>query len=140
MASDLVFLIVDDDIQLLSILSRMVRRISPGAQISTYTTVRDALQILKQKRITCLITDYQLDTDTGMTLIQAARATTKPPILLLISGSLTEKLYKDAVAAGCDAVLHYRTEHIVYADSLRKERIGDDCRTAGTNNPSGIGR
>lgn len=108
MLSDLLFVIVDDDAELLSILSRMVRRITPNAQIITYTSYHDALHILKQKRITCLITDYYLtddSDDTGMTLIQAARASMKPPITVLISGSLTENMRNKAIEAGCDAVL-----------------------------------
>jgi two-component system, NtrC family, response regulator GlrR len=109
-------LLVDDDEDLLFLLSRAVTRAMPGAHVEVRTNPELALTYLQSHIVDAIVTDNRMPAMDGMTFVRTIRQRdARTPVFMVTSSS---HLQKEAVAAG---VTHYLPCHELteVAESLR---------------------
>jgi CheY-like chemotaxis protein len=109
-------LLVDDDEDLLFLLSRAVAQSLPGAEIESRTSPETALSYLEDHAVDAIVTDNRMPTMDGLTFVRILRQRdARTPVLMVTSST---HLAKEAVAAGVTRYLPCRQLSDV-ADSLR---------------------
>ena len=97
------FLIVDDDADSTFLARRNLLSVFPHAGITQVQTGQAALDALKQKEFTAIITDYRMPWMDGLTLVRKIREMSiHVPIIMRTA---MEDLESQARAAGVDYVL-----------------------------------
>lgn len=88
-----VIMIVDDEKVILDVMSRMMRKRIPEAEIVTCNSGKAALEKAKElgHHITYLVTDYVIGDVFGTELITKVRTLIKKPIPAILMSSLLEK-------------------------------------------------
>jgi len=107
---------VDDDEDLLFLLSRAVLHVLPEAEIEVRTSPETALSYLERHVVDAIVTDNRMPTMDGLTFVRLIRQRdTQTPVLLVTSST---HLAKEATAAGVTRYLPCRQLNDV-ADSVR---------------------
>ena len=94
-------LAVDDEPVSRIVLIRMLRGL--GCEVASATSVAEALSLFGDKRFDLIVSDYMMPSGTGLDLIDRARETSTPFILLTGVGGVGE--LNDSRAADVDAHL-----------------------------------
>lgn len=82
--SNAIILLVDDEINILNSLQRLLRR--DGYTIMTQSDPRDAMMIFAQKEVAVVISDYKMPVMTGVEFLQAADELSPATRKILLSG------------------------------------------------------
>ena len=83
-----VVLLVDDEPRILSALTRVLRR--EGYELLTAETAADALRLVEQREIDCVLSDHKMPGMTGLELVERIAARQPNAARLLITGWNTE--------------------------------------------------
>ena len=96
-------LVVDDEADMLVTYERLLRRwgyrVSPAASLAT------GLLALERDRPDLVISDLRLPDGDGFQLVRAARATSRPPPIIIVTGVPSENRRRAAMTAGAVAFL-----------------------------------
>ncbi len=98
-------LVVDDESQTRIILSYMLSHICPDVQVISCGSIQEALEIFDTIQADCVLTDYSLGGDTGLSLARTLRLRSENLPILLITGFETALISEQAMAAGCTSIL-----------------------------------
>jgi DNA-binding response OmpR family regulator len=96
------FLLVDDDPLYLSLVEAVVCRAGLGAD--TAQSAGDALVLLQMHNYSTVITDLNMPGLDGLEFSRLARCLVPRLYIVMVSGSLTDKLAQEALCAGVDEV------------------------------------
>ena len=98
-------LAVDDESQTRIILSYMLSHISADVHVISCASIQEALEIFNTIEVDCVLTDYSLGEDTGLSLARTLRLKSENLPILLITGFEKALITEEALAAGCTSIL-----------------------------------
>ena len=109
-------LLVDDDEDILFLLTRAVVRSLPGAEVETRNTPEKALRYLEGHVVDAIVTDNRMPTMDGLTFVRLLRQRDAATPVFMVTSST--HLGREALAAGVTRYLP--CQHLSeVADSLR---------------------
>ena len=91
-------LVVDDEADLLVTYERLLHRW--GYRVSAAASLATALWTLERDRPDLVIADLRLPEGDGFQLVRAARATSRPPPIIIVTGVPSEDRRRAAMTAG----------------------------------------
>ena len=97
--------IVDDDLDLRFITRAMIGKEFAEAQFVEFSTAQEMLDHLKDHRVDAIVSDYQLGTMDGITMIQTIRKTDTATPIVMASGR--DDIRDQALAAGATLFLTF---------------------------------
>jgi two-component system response regulator PilR (NtrC family) len=96
-------LVVDDEADLAHTYERLLRR--RGWRVVSAGTCRAGLALLQSERLRLVITDLRLPDGSGLAIVEAARALSPPPPVLVATVLASWASRQDALAAGASGFL-----------------------------------
>ena len=96
-------LVVDDEADLVSTYSRLLRR--HGCRIIAAASRKEALAALDGERPALVIVDLRLPDGDGLDVVRAARALPHPPPVIVVTGFASKQSRRQARGAGAAAYL-----------------------------------
>ncbi|MFC6953318.1 PAS domain-containing protein [Halorubellus litoreus] len=128
---DVQVLCVDDEQSLLDLTETFLDRESDRISVVTATTADDALDVLAETDVDCVVSDYDLEHRTGLAFLKTVRENHADVPFILFTGKGSEAVAADAISAGVTdylqkggreqyALLANRVENAV--DAARAER------------------
>jgi PAS domain S-box-containing protein len=90
---------VDDDDQLLELVETRLERDFDRLHVDTTTTVDDAIDALETD-VDCIVTDYRMPGDDGLSLLKRIRIADPDVPVVFFTGHGSEEIAADAIAAG----------------------------------------
>jgi len=127
---------VDDDDDFLIISKRFLER-QGSFQIETVSSVKEALQKIRQKKYDVIVSDYQMPEVNGLDFLKELRAEENHVPFILFTGEGREKIAMEALNFGADRYFNKnRNPKILYGElvhSLRKavkaKRAAEEIRS-----------
>ena len=104
MAQPLVVL-VEDDPEVLAVLSRQMQRLLPHAAIIAQAEGASALAQLADQRVMLALVDYYLPGQAGLRIVAALRAHSPQVRTIVMTASPTEEIEQSVQQAGVDMLL-----------------------------------
>ena len=105
---------VDDDDDFLIISKRFLER-QGSFQLETVSSVKEAMQKIKQKKYDVIISDYQMPEMNGLDLLKELRAGENDVPFILFTGECKEEIAMEALNFGADRYFNKNgTPEIVY--------------------------
>ena len=99
-------LIVDDDSSVLALLTQVMRRLAPGYEVVPTSDSKQALDLLSERPIRLILTDYQLPGLNGLQLAAAAKQHLPGICIVLMSGDILTPTAQQERAQQVDYYLH----------------------------------
>jgi len=96
-------LVVDDEADLISTYERILRR--AGYHVLTAGTRGAALAALGSQPLRLVVADIRLPDGDGLDVVRAARTTSTPPPVIVVTGYASKASRRDALDAGAAAYL-----------------------------------
>ncbi|MDY6818328.1 MAG: response regulator, partial [Halobacteriales archaeon] len=93
-------LLVDDDDEQLGLAAERLTAALDGADIRTATDPTAALEIVTSESIDCVVSDYRMPDQDGLSLLRDIRAETPNVPFILFTGQGSEEVASEAIAAG----------------------------------------
>ncbi|MFB6149130.1 MAG: response regulator, partial [Halobacteriales archaeon] len=93
-------LLVDDDDEQLGLAAERLTAALDGADIRTATDPAAALEIVTSESIDCVVSDYRMSDQDGLSLLRDIRAETPNVPFILFTGQGSEEVASEAIAAG----------------------------------------
>ncbi|NGM70764.1 PAS domain S-box protein [Natronolimnobius sp. AArcel1] len=133
--SDIETLHVDDDRALVEMVATFLERESSQITVTTETSAESGLQILEEKEIDCIISDYDMPGLNGLEFLERVRSDHPDLPFILFTGKGDEEIASDAISAGVTdylqkkggtdqyTVLANRVENVVGKYRAEKEVI-----------------
>jgi len=115
-------LLVDDDEQWARVTSQLLEATEPTFDITIANSYTEGKQLFEEHDPECILCDYQLGDDTGLTLLEDVRSVDENRPFLLITGRGDEILASEAIKKGVSDYLpkdHDDEQAIVLANRLR---------------------
>ncbi|SDN16057.1 PAS domain S-box-containing protein [Halogranum gelatinilyticum] len=97
--------------------------------VQTIPTIDEALDVLHNEPVDCIVTDYEFDDSTGIQLIESVRAETATLPVILCTAAGSEAVASEAVAAGVTDYVAFREPSDEMLDELL-ERTEQSVRSA----------
>lgn len=96
---------VDDDRALAETVSTFLQRERDQITVTTKTTVEDGMQVLQQKPIDCVISDYEMPRQDGLDFLELVRNENPDLPFILFTGKGDEEIASEAITAGVNEYL-----------------------------------
>jgi PAS domain S-box-containing protein len=91
---------VDDNPDITEVTSVFLEDINDCFEVTTETTVVEALSTLEEQSVDCIISDYQMPTTDGLEFLQIVREKYPDLPFILFTGQGSEEIASEAIAAG----------------------------------------
>ncbi len=91
---------VDDDKALVDLAATFLERESELIEVTTETSVEDAIAVLESQPIDCVISDYEMPGYDGLEFLEFARENSPDLPFILFTGKGDEEIETDALRAG----------------------------------------
>ena len=91
---------VDDDPGIVDVTATFLERINDGFEVTTTTTVVQALDLLGSGDFDCVISDYQMPRTDGLEFLELVRDQYPDLPFVLFTGKGSEEIASEAIAAG----------------------------------------
>jgi PAS domain S-box-containing protein len=91
---------VDDNPDITEVTSIFLEDINDCFDVTTETTVVEALNTLESQQVDCIISDYQMPTTDGLEFLQIVREKHPDLPFILFTGKGSEEIASEAIAAG----------------------------------------
>lgn len=111
-------LAVDDELDLLETYNRLLRR--QGYRVVRATNRAEAMRALETEVPTLIVADMRLPDGNGLDVVRAARATAKPPTVIVVTGFASEATRREAMAAGAAAFVAKPFSAAAFLDLVKK--------------------
>jgi CheY-like chemotaxis protein len=121
-------LVVDDEADLLATYRRLLRRL--GQPVIAAATRGEALEVIRSRPLSLVITDVRLSDGDGLDVVRAARTTGQPPPVIVVTGYASETSRTHAVAAGASAYVAKPFSIAGFADLVRAYLPADGAAAA----------
>jgi CheY-like chemotaxis protein len=95
-------LLAEDEVDVRQFFVRALGLIAPAARVLQAADGREALELFQQHQFDLVISDHRMPYVTGVALLQAVRATTATPFILITADRSVER---EALAAGVTELL-----------------------------------
>ncbi|MBX0293614.1 response regulator [Haloarcula nitratireducens] len=121
---------VDDDPQIGELLQTFLERINDDFTVVTETSAVAAMDHLRESRIDCIVSDYQMPNMDGLEFLEIVREQYTDVPFILFTGQGSEEIASDAIAAGVTDYMQKETgtdQYEVLAN--RVENAVSQCRT-----------
>jgi len=124
---------VDDEPDLADVTATFLERHEDRLTVETATRVTEALEILDQQPIDCVVSDYQMPGQTGIEFLETVRETAPALPFILYTGKGSEEVAAEAISAGVTdylqkesgtdqyAILANRVVNAVERDRIERE-------------------
>ena len=115
-------LLVDDDEQWARVTARLLEATEPAFDITVANSYTEGKRLFEKQNPDCVLCDYQLGDDTGLTLLEVVRRVDADLPFLLITGRGDEVLASEAIGMGVSDYLpkdHDDEQATVLANRLR---------------------
>ncbi|MEY7851670.1 helix-turn-helix domain-containing protein [Natrarchaeobius sp. A-rgal3] len=115
-------LLVDDDEQWARVTARLLETAEPAFDITVANSYTDGKRLFEKRDPECVLCDYQLGDDTGLTLLEDVRGVDANRPFLLITGRGDEVVASEAIGRGVSDYLpkdHDDEQATVLANRLR---------------------
>ncbi|WP_435362637.1 PAS domain S-box protein [Haloarchaeobius sp. DYHT-AS-18] len=99
---------VDDDPQLVSLVSTFLERTSDRLEVTSATSAEEGLELLRDGTFECVVSDYQMPEMNGLAFLAAVRDTSPDLPFILFTGKGSEEIASDAITAGVTDYLQKR--------------------------------
>lgn len=93
-------LLVDDDVDVLVSLRRLVERTMPEARFLSAESAKDALAILARERVDVVVSDFRMPGMDGIEFLEEARKRSPDVLTIMLTAYPTPKVARDAVRRG----------------------------------------
>ena len=100
-----VIVLIEDAPDVLTILTRLIRRLAPDASLITAVGGAEALAHVGEQPVTLAIVDYHLPGANGLAVVEMLKAASPTARIILITAAPTDALELRALTAGVDAFL-----------------------------------
>lgn len=107
--SELRILLVDDNLDHVQLATRALRA-RPGWRVDTARLGEEALERAQEDRFDLVLLDYRLPDMTGLEVLQALRARSKEPAVILMTAQGSEEVAMEALTLGASAYVVKNTE------------------------------
>jgi CheY-like chemotaxis protein len=101
--SPLRILLVDDSELVLMVLSELF--ITYGNEVASALSGAEALEKLSAEKFDCIISDYHMPSMDGLELLKRVRERDRKIVFLLMTGTWSEEIEKEALDLGADGVI-----------------------------------
>jgi PAS domain S-box-containing protein len=91
---------VDDDPGIADVTSTFLERINDDFEVTTTTTVVEALDLLAERDFDCVVSDYQMPRTDGLEFLELVRDRQPDLPFVLFTGKGSEEIAGEAIAAG----------------------------------------
>ncbi|NHN40614.1 PAS domain-containing protein [Halorubellus sp. JP-L1] len=127
--TDVQVLCVDDERSLLELAETFLERESDRISVRTASTADEALDVLAAHDVDCVVSDHDLEEDTGLSFLRTVREEHPDLPFVLFTGKGSEAVAADAVSAGVTDYLQKggREQYALLAN--RVEKAADAART-----------
>jgi len=109
MAESIRILHVDDESSFLELTAEFLAQEDDRFEITTETCPEDGLAVLDERRVDCVVSDYQMPETNGIEFLQAVRECDSELPFILFTGEGSEKVASDAISAGATDYLQKQT-------------------------------
>ena len=93
-------LLVDDEPGAADLAATHVERLVDGVETVTRTAPADALAVVREQRVDCVVSDYNMPGTDGLELLEAVRSIDPGLPFVLFTGRGSEEIASEAVSAG----------------------------------------
>lgn len=128
-------LLVDDEPGAADLAATHVERLVDGVETITRTTPADALAVIREQRVDCVVSDYNMPGSDGLELLEDVRAIDPGLPFVLFTGRGSEEIASEAISAGVTDYLQKgvgRDRYEMLANSvenaLDRRRVERDLR------------
>lgn len=111
-------LLAEDDPTICHILDAALQ--TRGYEVSSVTTVDQALGCLTERSFDLVITDYLMPGGGGMAILQQALCQTPRPVIIMVTGLTNDGLYQELEYQGVDCVLGKPFRLALLLDTIEK--------------------
>jgi len=91
---------VDDDRDLVELTAAYLERKESGLEVLTATTVSDAMNVLDEEPVECVVSDYKMQPTDGMEFFERVREHDGELPFILLTGKGSEELASEAISKG----------------------------------------
>lgn len=99
---------VDDESQYRELVAEYLETIDPGLSVVTAGSATEGLQIIENRDVECVVSDYQMPSVDGLKFLERVRELYPQLPFVLFTGKGSEEIASDAIAAGVTAYLQKR--------------------------------
>ena len=115
MTNPITVLIVDNEPGFADLTGEMLEREDDSIVAESATNGEEALEILAQRSVDCIVSDYEMPTMTGLELLERVREDDPDLPFILFTGRGSEEVASEAIAAGVTQYLQKESGEEQYA-------------------------
>jgi DNA-binding response OmpR family regulator len=123
--------VVEDESDLVATYRRLLAR--HGCRVIAAGTRREALDAIREEPFALVVVDLRLPDGDGLDVVRAARATGRPPAVIVVTGFASDTSRRQACDAGATAYLA-KPFSISAFSSLVDQTLAGTAGPAATNN------
>ena len=112
-------LIVDDDLEHCVIAEALISNLDASIDIRITTSSYDALEIVKDNSIDCIISDFMMPGMNGLELFEMLRRNGYDKLFIILTGHPMEIIQVEAEEAGVSAIYEKNNTFSVYYDVIQ---------------------
>ena len=112
-------LIVDDDFEHCVIAEALISNLDASIDIRITTSSYDALEIVKDNSIDCIISDFMMPGMNGLELFEMLRRNGYDKLFIILTGHPMEIIQVEAEEAGVSAIYEKNNTFSVYYDVIQ---------------------
>ena len=112
-------LVVDDDLEHCVIAEAIISNLDSSIGIRITTSPYDALEIVKNNSIDCIISDFMMPGMNGLELLEVLRRNGYDKLFIILTGHPMEIIQPEAGEAGVSAIYEKNTTFSVYYDVIQ---------------------
>ncbi|MDY6764352.1 MAG: PAS domain-containing protein [Halobacteria archaeon] len=91
---------VDDDVEFLTLTSDFLKDHVDDLDVTTVTKVAEGLEILQEREIDCVVSDYDMPEINGLSFLEKVRSEHPDMPFILFTGKGSEEIASEAISAG----------------------------------------
>ncbi|WP_302081208.1 PAS domain S-box protein [Salinibaculum rarum] len=116
-------LVVDDDAELADVVAEFLEREHDGISAMTAGGADEALELIDESPVDCIVSDYDMPGTNGLELLRAVRETHPDIPFVLFTGKGSEEIASEAISAGVTEYLQKGTateQYTVLANRIER--------------------
>ena len=118
-------LLVDDHSLFRESLVRLLESEMDLSVVAHCASVSAAMEALRRSIIDIVLLDYDLGEERGTDLLQEMKTLNNPPLILMVTAGMSDRITLDVMNAGVNGVLHKHSKPAQLVDAIRKIAQGE---------------